>query len=260
MNLKGIIENGKKYKNLLFELVVRDIKIRYRRSVLGLLWTIVHPVLMMIVMTIVFSNLFRFEIENFPIYFFTANIMFTFFVESTTNGLYSVLDGSSLIKKVYIPKYMFPLSKVMSGIVNMFFSFIAMLIIMVITKVSFKETMWLTPIAVFYIALFSTGISLILSTLMVFFRDIAQLYSVITLAWNYLTPIFYPVSLLGDRMPWILKINPLYHYILFFRNIVLYGNVPTISENITCFLIGFITLLIGLMLFYKKQDRFILYI
>ena len=190
MNLKGIIENGKKYKNLLFELVVRDIKIRYRRSVLGLLWTIVHPVLMMIVMTIVFSNLFRFEIENFPIYFFTANIMFTFFVESTTNGLYSVLDGSSLIKKVYIPKYMFPLSKVMSGIVNMFFSFIAMLIIMVITKVSFKETMWLTPIAVFYIALFSTGISLILSTLMVFFRDIAQLYSVITLAWNYLTPIF----------------------------------------------------------------------
>ena len=233
MNLKGIIENGEKYKNLLFELVVRDIKIRYRRSVLGLLWTIVHPVLMMIVMTIVFS---------------------------TTNGLYSVLDGSSLIKKVYIPKYMFPLSKVMSGIVNMFFSFIAMLIIMVITKVSFKETMWLTPIAVFYIALFSTGISLILSTLMVFFRDIAQLYSVITLAWNYLTPIFYPVSLLSDRMPWILKINPMYHYILFFRNIVLYGNVPTISENITCFLIGFITLLIGLMLFYKKQDRFILYI
>ena len=80
MNLKGIIENGKKYKNLLFELVVRDIKIRYRRSVLGLLWTIVHPVLMMIVMTIVFSNLFRFEIENFPIYLFTENIMFTFFV------------------------------------------------------------------------------------------------------------------------------------------------------------------------------------
>lgn len=253
------LEGMKKYKNLLYELVIRDIKIRYRRSVLGLLWTLLNPILMMAVMTIVFSNLFRFDIANYPIYLFTANILFTFMVESTTNSLYAITGNSSLIRKVYIPKYLFPVSKALSSFVNLFFSFIAMLLVMIVTKVPFYQTLWLSPLVIIYVLIFSIGLGLMLSTAMVFFRDTAHLYSVFTLAWMYLTPIFYPVDLLKEKSNLFLTLNPMYHFVEFFRNIVLYNTIPTLYDNILCFLISFVFLILGLFIFYKKQDKFIIY-
>lgn len=249
-----------KYKALIYELVIRDIKVRYKRSVLGLLWTILNPILMMTVMTIVFSRLFRFEIENFTIYFFTANLLFSFMTESTTNALYSVISNSTLIKKVYIPKYLFPVSKIMSGMVNLFFSFIALILVMIVTRAPFHVTMWLSPIIIIYVMIFATGLGLLLSVIMVFFRDISQLYSVITLVWMYLTPVFYPVSLLEQNAKWALIVNPMYHYIAFFRKLVVYGTMPSLEENLLCLTISIVTLMIGVILFYKKQDKFILYI
>ncbi len=249
-----------KYKNLLNELVIRDIKIRYRRSVLGLLWTLLNPILMMAVMTIVFSQLFRFDIENFPIYFFTGNVLFSFIVEATTNSLYSIVGNASLMKKIYIPKYLFPVSKVLSSLVNLFFAYIAMMLVMAVTGVSFGYAMLLSPLLILYLVMFTTGLGLILATVMVFFRDTAHLYSVVTMAWMYLTPIFYPSSLLEEKMSWMLTVNPMYHYISYLRLLVLQNQIPDIKANITCFLIGFVFLVAGLFIFYKKQDKFILYI
>lgn len=248
------------YQALLYELVIRDIKVRYKRSFLGLLWTVINPILTMAVMTIVFSKLFRFQIENYTTYFLVGNILFSFFTEATTNSMHSVLDNSNLIKKVYVPKYLFPLSKVMSSVVNLFFSFIALIIVMVATKVPFQPTMLFAPILLCYVIMFAAGIGLILATIMVFFRDIAQLYSIITLLWMYLTPIFYPVDLLKENVPWALTLNPMYHYIEFMRKLVLDGILPGINENIICLLISSITLIFGLIIFYKKQDNYILYI
>lgn len=258
--LTGYIKGFMRYKNLLYELVSRDIKVRYRRSVLGVLWTVLNPILMMIVITIVFSQLFRFEIENFPIYFFCGNIVFSFMLTATNDALQSILGGASLLKKVYIPKYIFPVSKVLSAGVNLFFSYIAMLLVMVATGVKFHTTMLLTPVVALYVILFSIGLGLILATMMVFFRDIAHLYGVLTTAWMYLTPIFYPASLLGDKSEWFLLLNPMYHYIDYMRNITLYQTVPGIAENLTCLGISLVTLALGLLFFYKKQDKFILYI
>lgn len=249
-----------KYKDLLYELVSRDIKIRYRRSILGLLWTLLNPILMMTVMTIVFSNIFRSDIENFPIYFFTGNILFSFITESTTNALNSITGSGNLIKKVYVPKYLFPMSKVFSSVVNLFFAFIAMMLVMVVTRVKFQVTMFLVPIVLIYIILFSLGVGMILATLQVFFRDTAHLYSVVTLAWMYLTPIFYPESMLPKRLGLLLSMNPMVHYIRFMRKIVLYNTVPTVTENLTCCAISLVFLSIGLIAFYRKQDKFILYI
>ena len=215
----GYMQGFIRYKNLLYELVTRDIKVRYRRSVLGVLWTVLNPILMMIVMTIVFSQLFRFEIENFPIYFFCGNIIFSFMVTATNDALQSILGGASLLKKVYIPKYIFPVSKVLSAGVNLFFSYIAMLLVMLATGVKFHATMLLTPVVALYVMLFSIGLGLILATMMVFFRDIAHLYGVVTTAWMYLTPIFYPESLLGDKSEWFLLLNPMYQYIHYMRSI-----------------------------------------
>ncbi len=259
--IKNILNGFNKYKNLLYELVIRDIKIRYRRSFLGLLWTLINPVLTMIVMTIVFQHFLRFDISNYPVYFFAGNILFSFFTEATSNAMHAITDNGSLLKKVYIPKYLFPVSKVLSSGVNLFFSFIAMLLVMLFTGVEFQWTLLLTPLVMLYILMFAIGIGMVLSTVMVFFRDIAHLYGIFTMLWMYLTPIFYPESFIDRGYAYILLyINPMIYFVRYMRNIVLDGVVPGLQLNLLCFTYGFAFLLLGMAVFYKKQDKFILYI
>lgn len=254
--IKGFI----KYKDLLKELVARDIKIRYRRSVLGMFWTILNPILMMCVFTIVFSRLFQSDIENFTVYFLCGNVIWSFMTESTNNALNSIVGNQSLIKKVYIPKYFFPISKVMSSLVNLFFAYVAMMIVMFVSKTPFRITMLLSFLPIFYVMLFSVGLGMCLAAWMVFFRDVFQLYSVVTLAWMYLTPMFYPASLLQGVLPTVLEWNPMYHYITYLRCLVLDGVVPSITENLICLAFSSVIFAVGLTVFYKKQDKFILYI
>ena len=254
------IEGLKRFSPLLKELVVRDIKVRYRHSALGLLWTILNPLLMMVVITIVFSTLFKSDIEHFPIYYLAGSLLFSFNSESTTTAMHSMISNASLLKKVYIPKYLFPLANILSGMVNLGFSLIAMFIVMIVTKAPFHITLLLMPIPIFYTFLFATGLGIMLSALTVFFRDIAHFYGVFILAWTYLTPIFYPVSILPPVLMKIMQFNPMYHYVSFMRELVLYGNFPSMKENLICLLIGLAMLAIGLFVFYKKQDKFVLYV
>lgn len=253
--------NGmRKYLPLLRELIVRDIKVRYRRSVLGMLWTVLNPLLMMGVMTVVFSQLFESTIDNFAIYYLSGYILYSFINDSTTAALFSVVYNASLMKKVYIPKYMFPVSKVFSSLVNLGFSFIAMLIVMAITRTSLKITIVLLPFIIFYVVSFTIGLGLILATLYVFFRDCGHLYGIVMLAWLYLTPLFYPREILPETLQKLLVFNPMYHYVEYFRNILLYGVWPSVEQNLLCLGIGMIALFIGTIVFYKRQDGFILYI
>lgn len=250
----------KKYSNLLRELVIRDIKVRYRRSFLGILWTVLNPLLMMVVITFIFSYMFRYEIPNYPVYFLTGNIIFQFFNEATTQAQHSIIGNSALIKKVYIPKYLFPLSRILSSVVNLGFSFIAMIIVMIITDAPFYPTILLVLMPLFYFLMFVTGFGLILSAISVYFRDLIHVYSVITLAWMYFTPIFYPMNALPDLVKKVMNFNPLWHYVNYFRQLILDGIFPDLRLNAICFLTGFVFLILGLVVFYKKQDNFILYI
>lgn len=258
--VKVMFDGFLKYRHLLSELVIRDIKVRYRKSFLGLLWTLLNPLLMMTVITLIFSNLFRFDIHNFPVYFLTGNIIFSFNSEATSQAMYSIIGNANLIKKVYIPKYLFPLSRVLSCLVNFGFAFIAMLIVMLVTGAHFHSTILLAFIPIIYLILFTTGLSLILSALTVFFRDIGHFYSVVIMAWMYFTPIFYPITIIPEKLRWILVLNPMHHFIAYFRDVVLYNTIPEFATNVECLLIGAIFMAIGLLLFYKKQDKFILYI
>ena len=248
-----------RFTPLLRELVVRDIKVRYRHSVLGLVWTVLNPLLMMVVITIVFSTLFKQNIPNFPIYYLSGSLLFSFNSESTTTALNSMIANSSLIKKVYIPKYLFPFSNILSGLVNLGFSLIAMFIVMVITRAPFHITLLLIPIPIFYTFLFATGLGILLSALTVYFRDIAHFYSVFILAWTYFTPVFYPVEILGERAMMLMRLNPMYHYITFMRELVLNGNFPSMKENLLCMVMGLFMVALGLLVFYKKQDKFVLF-
>lgn len=250
--------NFKKYKYLLLELVRKDIKVKYKRSYLGIIWTLLNPLLMMIVLTMVFSTLFKRNIPNFPVYLLTGKMMFEFFSQATKGAMGSIVGGSSLLKKVYIPKYIFPLSKVLFAFVNLGFSLIALLLVMIVTKTPFNWTLIMLPLPLFYIFLFALGMGLILATYTVFFRDIMHLYGVVLTAWMYFTPLFYPAEIIPKKFTWILKVNPLYHTITMLRNLVLYNQVPTLKDNIICLSFGIFSLIIGLFVFYRKQDKFIL--
>lgn len=259
--LKNCISVYFKYLPLLRELVVRDIKVKYRRSVLGLLWTVLNPLLMMTVMSVIFSKLFSNSIENFKIYYLSGYILYTFFNESTTQALFSIIYNSTLIKKVYIPKYLFPLSKVISAFVNLFFSFCAMVIVMLVTGAQIHWTIILSVVPALYLAVFCCGFGMILSTMYVFFRDLGHLYGIITLIWMYLTPLFYPVELLVQNgMQFLLRINPLYQNVAYFRMLVLDGVVPGLAHNLACMIPSVVFLVLGIVVFWRNQDKFILYV
>ena len=249
-----------KYRWLLQELISRDLKVKYRRSFLGYLWSILNPLLMMAILTVVFSRMFRFEIANYPVYLLAGQLIYTFFVEATTVSMQSVLSGASLIKKVYLPKLIFPLSKTLSGLVNFGFSLVALFIVVLATGTGFHITLVLLPLFLVYVFVFTMGVSLLVSTLVVFFRDTQYLYGIFLTALNYLTPIFYPVSMLPKWLQELMIVNPMYNYITMFRKIILYGQWPTLWEHGVCIAFSIGTLLLGYYVFKKKEKDFILYI
>ncbi|MCI6061727.1 MAG: ABC transporter permease [Dorea sp.] len=252
------IENFKKFQPLLYELVARDVKIKYRKSVLGVLWTLLNPLLMMVILSIVFSNLFKFDIENYSLYLLSGQILFNFYNESTSGAMTSILGNAALIKKVYIPKYLFVLSRIASSSINILSSFCALILVMLFTRTELHFTMFLVVIPLGYLIVFSLGIGLILAALAVKFRDVIHLYTVFLTALTYLTPIIYPISMLPDWVRMIVNLNPLTGILNIFRDVMIYNTVPTIGEFLISFVVVAVTLVFGLWVFYKQQDEFIL--
>ncbi len=252
------IQNFKKFRPLLIELVSRDIKNKYRRSVLGVLWTLLNPLLMMIVLSIVFSNLFKFDIENYPVYILSGQVIYNFFSEATQSAMSAIINNESLLKKVYIPKYMFVFSLVLSSIINVLASHCAMLIVMIATGVELSWTMILFFVPIIFLALFSLGVGLILSAAVVKFRDIMHLYSVFVTALMYMTPVIYAMSLLPDWLYNIVRWNPITNYLMMYRDVMLNGTLFDPVSLIVGIVEGIGMVAIGLYYFYKKQDTFIL--
>ena len=248
------------FHNLLGELVKRDLKVKYRRSFLGYLWSLLNPLMMMGVMAIVFSHFFRANVENYPLYIICGQTLYSFFTESTTMAMTSVWQNASLIKKVYIPKYIFPFSRTLSSFVTMSFSLVAILIVMIVTGARFYWTILLTVIPVFFLLLFCSGIGMLLSALNVYFQDIKHLWGVVTLAWMYATPIFYTIDMLPVSMIRLMKLNPMFHFITVFRNLVMSGTIPGPDAWIGCAASGIGAFFAGLLIFNKLQKNFILHI
>lgn len=228
---------------------------------MGVLWSVLNPLLMMVVISAVFSALLGRDIPYFAIYYLTGSVIFNFYTEATSTAMQSIISSSALIKKVYIPKYIFPLEKCLFSFVNLLFSLIAVAIMLLISGYPIRWTIVFFPIPLIYILIFSIGIGLILASLSVFFRDIIHLYSVFTVALMYMTPIIYkmssdPTSLLGT----INRLNPLTYYVGYFRNLVYDGVLPSVSDNFICLGLGIVALALGLLFFKKKQDKFILFI
>ena len=249
-----------RYRWLLQVLITRDLKVKYRRSFLGYIWSILNPLMLMVVLTIVFSSMFRFDIPNYPVYLLAGQLIFSFYSEATNMAMGSILGNASLIKKIYLPKYIFPVSRVLSSFTTMTFSLVALFIVMIAPKASLHITIVLLPVVLLYVLIFTLGISMVLSVLVVYFRDIRYLYGVFLTALMYLTPIFYPVSILPQWLKDILFLNPLYDFVDMFRKVVLYGEWPLYTEHLLCLGIAAGTLIVGLLVFKRYQRNFILYI
>lgn len=253
-----LISAFQRYGYLMRQLVARDFKTKYKRSVLGVLWSFLNPLLTMLVQYIVFSTLFKSDIPNFPLYLLSGIVCFNFFSEATTMGLQSIVGNSALITKVYVPKYIYPVSRVFSSTINLLLSLIPLLAVMLLTETRIRPAILLLPIGLICLMAFCIGMSFILSTMMVFFRDTQFLWGVVSMLWMYMTPIFYPESIIPAQYMTLYKCNPLYHIIRFVRIVLMNGVSPEPKAYALCLLASFAPLVIGAVIFRKNQDKFIL--
>lgn len=258
--IKKYMETVLKYRFLLGQLVGRDFKTRYKRSVLGVLWSMLNPLLTMCVQYLVFSNLFKWDVDNYAVYLLIGTVTFNFFSEATQSALTSITGSASLITKVYVPTYVFPIAKVLSSCINLCFSTLALYLIIFLQGMSLNVHHLLIPVLYVALIMFSCGIGMILSSFMVYFRDTQFLYSVLIVLWMYLTPLFYPVDIIPAEMMGIYAMNPMYQYVTFFRTLVLDAAMPTLAQFGWCFGYGIVFLFVGLVVFRKMKRNFILYI
>ncbi len=254
---------NKRDKYIISQLVTKEFKLKYRRSVLGVVWSVLNPLLMMLVMSAVFSSFMKWGDESlgsYPIYLILGNTAFSLMTDSTSAGMASIIDAAPLLKKVKINRYVFPVEKVLFAVVNYGFSLIAVFLVMLFLREPITVHAFLLPVAILLLGIFCVGLSLFLSAVSVFFRDVMHLWSVVIIAWTYATPLFYPFKILPDWMKVLENFNPMYLYVTFIRDVMLWHTLPSASLVIRCVLFAVGALAIGYLVFHKNEHKFILFI
>ena len=249
------------YEFLFSELVKRDFNKRYKRSVLGILWSMLAPLFQLLVMSFVFKRVFGHSMAHFTIYLFAGQLMFNFFKEATNNGMSSIISNAGIITKVTVPKYLFLISKVMAASINFVLTLGIFFVFVALDRISFtgKFIMLIYPIGCLFILIIGTG--LILSAMYVFFKDIQYLYDIFTLALMYFSAIFYDVSIFsGSRMEKLLYINPIFVYINYVRQIVLFDQIPSLTYHLYSLVYALVILRIGTWMYKKYNYMFLYYI
>lgn len=237
------------------QLVSREVKRKYARSYLGIVWSVLNPLLSMAVLSMIFSAIFRRSIENFPIYYLTGSIFWNLFSEATNSAMTALVDNRAMLMKVKLSRQTFVAARMFTALTNFAYTCVAYMLMLVVFGVRPTLYMLLFPVNVLFIMLFAAGIGFVLSVLYVFFGDIKYLYSVFLTLWMYLSAIFYPIDRLSVGMQWIIRKNPMYNYIEFARDIVLYGIMPepVLWAKIICW--GIISFCTGYLLFKKKENQ-----
>lgn len=245
---------------VLQEFVKRDVKVRYKRSAIGILWTMLNPLLMMTITTVVFANVFKSSIENFPIYMLSGYIVWGFFSQSTVSASSSILDSAGLTRKIYVPSALFPIASVVSAAVNLLLSLIPLGILMMITGAHFSWALLYLPFVLIPILLFSCGLGFALSALTVFFHDALYTYQVVLMAWMYLTPIFYPPEIIPSQYAPLLSLNPVFHMVEIVRAPVYAGVAPDPGHLGWSLLYGVGAMIIGWTYFERSRKSFVSYL
>ena len=245
-----------RYRDLLAQLVARNIKMRYKRSVLGIAWTMLNPLLMMIVLALVFSSIFRFTLENYLVYVLSGLIFWNFFAQTTNSAMSELVWGGSLLTRIYVPRAVFAASALGTGLVNLFLSLVPLIIIILATGAPLRPSIIFLPIAILLTAAFALGVGLLLSTLAVYFTDVVDMYQIALTAWMYLTPVIYPKEIIPEHLRWLFNLNPLYHLLEVFRAPIYIGWLAGPKTLAAAGLAASVSLLIGWWFFTKRADEF----
>ncbi len=248
------------HRDLISNLVKRNLTVRYKRSAIGFLWTMLNPVIMTVVYTIVFSTIFRFGTKDFIIYFLSAFLVWNFFAQTTGDSCQCILASGTLMKKVYIPKTTFVLSSVVSNLINLGFAMIPLMgLLMIFGKGVNLSILYIGP-ALILVTWFTLGVSFIVSALSVFFHDFGEMYRVLLTPWMFLTPIMYPMEIIPPKYAGLFHLNPMYHLVRCFRDPVYYGTAPEVTTLLFSILISAGALIIGYIVFKRLEDLFIYHV
>jgi ABC-type polysaccharide/polyol phosphate export permease len=247
--------------NLIANLVRRDLTVRYKRSVFGFLWTMLNPLLLMIILTIVFSTVFRFEgIEHYPTYFLSEYLVFGFFAQTTVQSMTSLSWHGSLMKRVRVPKSIFAVSTTISGLVNLCLAYVPLFLIMLVIGSPIRWTVLFLPVAFVIIAAFTLGVSLMLSALAVYFDDVSHMYQVATIGLMYMTPIIYPITIVPYRWLWVIRVNPLTHLFKLARDPVYQCALPAPHVLGASVAAAAVALVVGWIVFHRLARGFYLHL
>ena len=249
------------HRNLLWNLVLRDLTVRYKRSMIGFFWTMLNPLLLMIILTVVFSTIFRFEgIENYPTYFLSTYLVFGFFAQTTNQSMASLSWNGALMKRVRVPKSIFAVSTTLSGMVNLCLAYIPLFLIMLVTGAPICLTVLYLPFSFLLIAMFTLGVSLLMSAMAVYFEDVQHMYQVATFGLMYMTPIIYPISIVPFQWLWVIRANPLTHLVKLARDPVYGCTLPGAHVILASSAAAVIALVLGWVVFHKLARGFYLHV
>ncbi len=245
-----------KYRYLLGQLIRRDILTRYKRSVLGVAWTMLNPLGTMLILTFVFSNFFKSNVNHFPVYILSGLLVWNFFSQGTNAAISGLVWGGGLLKRIYIPSTVFGVSAIGTALVNMIISLVPLVIVMVVDRAPFYWSLLFLPVSILILTSFTLGFGLFISSLAVFFPDVGEMYQVLLTAWMYLTPIIYPETLISERFLPYYKINPMYWMVKMFRLPIFEGRLPYWQEFLPAVTWGVGMLLVGWIYFTSKSEEY----
>lgn len=253
-----------RYRDLIKALVARDLKVRYRRSAIGFLWTMLQPLLMMLVLRTVFSSLFQAQSaevpNNYAVYAMSGILFWNFFSQSIVASMNSLRGNAGLLEKLPVPKAVFPLSTVISGLINLVLALVPLFAILIVTGHPLRPALFFLPVAILLVALFTLGAGLLLSPLAVFFSDVVELIGVMLTLMMYLTPVFYPKDIVPESYRWIVRFNPIRSILEVFRDPIYQGEIPPLSHLTVSVVIVLLVLAVGGFVFRRSSDRIPFYI
>jgi ABC-type polysaccharide/polyol phosphate export permease len=244
-----------RYRDLVLQLIARNIKTRYKRSALGVLWTLLSPLMMMAVLTLVFKNVFRFSAQNYPVYVLTGLALWNFFAQTTTGAMSELIWGGGLMNRIYMPRAIFAVAALGTAFVNLLFSLAPLLVLMLALRSPIKPALLFLPVPIVLAAMFALGVALALSTFAVYFSDVLEMYQILLTAWMYLTPIIYPKEIVPESLRIVLDFNPMVHVLETFRAPIYSGALPSPKTLAIASGTALVTLLLGWWIFSRKADE-----
>ena len=255
-----LIRDTYRYRELIWALALKDLKVRYKRSVLGFMWALLNPMLLMLVLTVVFSTIMNFSIQHFAIFVLSVLLPWTFFSQSLAYAAESIVGNGDLIKKVRVAKLVFPVAAVISNMINLLLSIIPLALLVLVMRHPFYATWLYLPVPLLALTIFTLGATFFFAAANVYYRDVAHILQIVLQVWFYVTPIIFDIKMFPAKYQWVFKLNPLIFVMNGFRLSVYYGMLPAAQSILASFLCAFISLGIGFAVFRKYQDEFVFYV